>query len=421
VFLLASFMWQVANNAAPPEHSVSPSRQFSIYGGDAALRGVVSGLAEQTKSNLLTRLRQRDNWKAPILINLQPSQPNLPEAPAADLRFTETEFGLRLQLDLTISRDPDASLVERELLRAILLEMIYRKESQITAGSPFVEPPDWLIDGVLALAPGRERADLIQALAAADKSLPLEKFLRQRPELLDSAGRMLYRAYSFALVQILVETDNGADRLGQYVAHLSRASNDPLADLKAQFPLLRDDSEKTWNLRLSQFRQLQRFQLLTFAESERGLDELLRVNISEAKKPVKLASLDELVQRKTSPNEKIALSHVSRDLLLFVAQANPVLRPIAREYQQIVALLARGKRRGVAKRLLRLETTRQELAARMSDIDDYMNWFEATQMKRGSGNFTSYVKALDQSQLTAPRRRDPLSIYLDSLCDAFEQ
>jgi hypothetical protein len=414
-------MWQVANNAAPPEHSVSPSRQFSIYGGDAALRGVVSGLAEQTKSNLLTRLRQRDNWKAPILINLQPSQPNLPEAPAADLRFTETEFGLRLQLDLTISRDPDASLVERELLRAILLEMIYRKESQITAGSPFVEPPDWLIDGVLALAPGRERADLIQALAAADKSLPLEKFLRQRPELLDSAGRMLYRAYSFALVQILVETDNGADRLGQYVAHLSRASNDPLADLKAQFPLLRDDSEKTWNLRLSQFRQLQRFQLLTFAESERGLDELLRVNISEAKKPVKLASLDELVQRKTSPNEKIALSHVSRDLLLFVAQANPVLRPIAREYQQIVALLARGKRRGVAKRLLRLETTRQELAARMSDIDDYMNWFEATQMKRGSGNFTSYVKALDQSQLTAPRRRDPLSIYLDSLCDAFEQ
>jgi hypothetical protein len=414
-------MWQVANNAAPPEHSVSPSRQFSIYGGDAALRGVVSGLAEQTKSNLLTRLRQRDNWKAPILINLQPSQPNLPEAPAADLRFTETEFGLRLQLDLTISRDPDASLVERELLRAILLEMIYRKEPHITVGSPFVEPPDWLIDGVLALAPGRERADLIQALAAADKSLPLEKFLRQRPELLDSAGRMLYRAYSFALVQILVETDNGADRLGQYVAHLSRASNDPLADLKAQFPLLRDDSEKTWNLRLSQFRQLQRFQLLTFAESERGLDELLRVNISEAKKPVKLASLDELVQRKTSPNEKIALSHVSRDLLLFVAQANPVLRPIAREYQQIVALLARGKRRGVAKRLLRLETTRQELAARMSDIDDYMNWFEATQMKRGSGNFTSYVKALDQSQLTAPRRRDPLSIYLDSLCDAFEQ
>jgi hypothetical protein len=414
-------MWQVANNAAPPEHSVSPSRQFIIYGGDAALRGVVSGLAEQTKSNLLALLRQRDNWKAPILINLQPSQPNLPEAPAADLRFTETELGLRLQLDLTISRDPDASLVERELLRAILLEMIYRKEPHITVGSPFVEPPDWLIDGVLALAPGRERADLIQALTTADKSLPLEKFLRQRPELLDSAGRMLYRAYSFALVQMLVETDNGADRLGQYVAHLSRASNEPLADLKVQFRLLRDDPEKTWDLRLTQFRQLQRFQLLTFAESERRLDELLRVNIFEAKKPAKLASLGEFVQRKTSPNEKIALSHVSRDLLLFVAQANPVLRPIAREYQQIAALLVRGRRRSLAKRLSRLEFTRQELAARMSDIDDYMNWFEATQMKRGSGNFTSYVRALDQSRLTAPRRRDPLSIYLDSLCDAFEQ
>jgi hypothetical protein len=419
-FLLAICTWQVVY-AAPPEHSISPSRQFIIYGGNPALRGVISGLAEQTKSNLLSLLRQRDNWKALILINLQPPQPNIPEAPAADLRFTETELGLRLQLDLSVSRDPDASLIERELLRTVLLEMIYRKASHVTAGSAFVEPPAWLIDGVLALAPGRERGDLIQAVVAADKSLPLEKFLRQRPELLDSAGRMLYRAYSFALVQMLIETDNGADRLGQYIAHLSRGSNDPLVDLKAHFPLLRDDAEKSWDLKLSQFGQLQRFQLLTFAESKRRLDELLRVNISEAKKPAKLASLGELAQRKISPNEKMALNQASRDLLLFVAQANPVLRPIVREYQQMVALLARGKRRGVAKRLSRLELTRQQLAARMSDIDDYMNWFEATQMKSGSGNFTSYVKALDQSQLTAPKRRDPLSIYLDSVSDAFEQ
>jgi hypothetical protein len=48
-----------------------------------------------------------------------------------------------------------------------------------------------------------------------------------------------------------------------------------------------------------------------------------------------------------------------------------------------------------------------------------MNWFEATQMNSGSGNFAGYLKAVDQSQLPAPRRRDPLSVYVDALEDQF--
>jgi hypothetical protein len=52
--------WQAAY-AAQPEHSKSPSRQFVIYGADAKVRGAISGLAEQTKTDLLGLLRQRDN------------------------------------------------------------------------------------------------------------------------------------------------------------------------------------------------------------------------------------------------------------------------------------------------------------------------------------------------------------------------
>ena len=150
------------------------------------MRGAVSDLAERTKADLLTLLRQRDNWTVPVVVNLQPQQPNLPEIPPADFRFSQTGFGLKLQLDLTISKNLDASLVERELLRAILLEMIYRKQSHIAAGSVVVEPPDWLIDGALALAPGRDHGQLVEALTSADKTEPLDAFLRQRPRLLDS-------------------------------------------------------------------------------------------------------------------------------------------------------------------------------------------------------------------------------------------
>jgi hypothetical protein len=144
------------------------------------------------------------------------------------------------------------------------------------------------------------------------------------------------------------------------------------------------------------------------------------VKISEPKKPLKLVGLDELSQHKLSVSEKMALDQLKRDLMFLVPQTNPVLRPIGREYQEIVALLARGKRRGLPKRLSRLELIRQQLAGRMTEIDDYMNWFEATQMNSGSGNFTGYLKAVDQSQLPAPRRHDPLSIYVDVLEGQFE-
>jgi hypothetical protein len=406
--------------ATPPENSVSPSRQFVIYGADAQLRGAVSDLAERTKADLLTLLRQRDNWIVPIVVNLQPQQANLPEIPPAGLRFSQTGFGLKLQVDLTISKNLDASLVQRELLRAILLEMIYRKQSHIAAGSMFVEPPDWLIDGLLALAPGSDRGQLVEALTSADKTEPLEAFLRQRPRFLDSAGRTLYRAYSFVLVQMLIDGRSGPARLTQYIGHLSNASNQPLADLKTQFPFLGSDPEQIWQSTLSRSRTLQTYQLLSFAESERRLDELLRLKIAEANKPARLVGLDELVRHKISAADKMALSELNRELLLFVAQANPVVRPIAREYQGIVALLARGKRNRIAKRLARLEVTRKQLAARMGDIDDYMNWFEATQMKSRSGNFRDYLKAVDQSQLSVPKRHDPLSVYVDALEDQLE-
>src|SRR5437762_14078629 len=134
ILILPVFIFQ-SLRSAPPARSVSPSRQFIIYAPGTALRGAVSELAEQTKSNLLALLRQPDRWKTPIVINLQPEQANLPEIPPAELRFSQTGFGVKLQLDLTIAQNLDASLMERELLRAVLLEMIYRKQPDIAPGT----------------------------------------------------------------------------------------------------------------------------------------------------------------------------------------------------------------------------------------------------------------------------------------------
>jgi hypothetical protein len=421
ILILLVFAWQLGR-AALPAHSVSPSREFVIYGADAPLRGTISELAEQTKNNLLSLLRQRDEWKTAVIINLQPQQANLPEIPPTDLRVSQTGFGAKLQLDLTVGQNLDGSLIERQLLRSILLEMIYRDEGDLAPGATLVEPPDWLVEGALALTPGREREVVMEEVSGTDKGKSLEEFLGQRFDLLDSAGRMLYRAYSIALVQLLLD-EGGRARLARYIANLSHASNDPVADLKARFPQLREDLEKKWRLAVARLGGHQTYQLLTFAESERRLDELLQIKISDGlrnRAQQKTTDLGELARRKASRDEEAAVNQMSRALLLLIGTAHPVLRPVAREYQKIAALLARGKRRGIAKRLSYLDGTRKELAARMSEIDDYLNWFEATQMERESGAFNDYLKAASQSEVSAPRRRDPLSVYLDALADHFE-
>jgi hypothetical protein len=418
--LLSIFVSSQSLCAATLARTVSPSRQFIIYGANATLRGAVSELAEQTKANLLALLRQPDGWKTPIVVNLQSAQANLPEIPPTALRFSQTGFGLKLQFDLTIGENIDATLVERELLRAILLEMIYRSEPDVAPGTAFVEPPDWLLEGVLALTLGRDRGPLVEALLVSVKRMSLEKFLQQRPALVDSPGRLLYRAYSLSLVQLLVAGIDGHSRLARYIHNLSRASNDPLADLKAQFPLLGEDAEKTWQSAVARLGDAQSYELLTFAESEQRLNELLRVKIPDAGKSSKQTQLSELAQRKPSVAEKMALNELSRNLVLFTIRANPVMRPIVREYQQVAALLARGKRKRIIERLARLQMTHTNLVARMSDVDDYMNWFEATQSNSGSGAFADYLKAAGDSQIPAPRRRDALSVYLDSLAEQFE-
>ena len=163
--IISILLVQRAMLAAPPERSVSPSRQFIVYGADAKLRGAVSDLAEATKANILALLQKPDGWKTPIVVNLQLAQANLPEIPPAALHFSQTGFGLKLQLDLAIASTFDASLVERELLRAILLEMIYRKQPDLAPGTAYMGPPEWLLDGVLALTPGRDRGPLVEALS----------------------------------------------------------------------------------------------------------------------------------------------------------------------------------------------------------------------------------------------------------------
>ena len=419
LFLTAAFA-----TATPVEQSLSPSRQFIVYGTDLRMRGLICDLAERTKRELLTLLEERDDWTTAIIINAQYPQANLPELPRLSVDVGQTGFGLRLQLDLVVNSQTRSPEIRRELLRALVLERMYRGRANIAAGTAYTSPPDWLLEGI----PGQETdpsqtriASLLSLPVAAKNVVPLEKFLTQRPSLMDPSGRALYRAYSFALVDLLSHSPDGPRRLTRFITDLPVASNDQMAELQNHFPGLFETNapEKTWAQQIARLAVEPPYQLIGPAETERLLGEKLRIRISE-RGVEKRHELEEFALYLKSKSAKNVLGELARDLSVLATRANPVYTPIIGEYLDITARLARGKTLGLAARLERLRATRRGLTAQMRDIDDYLNWFEATSLAQPSGDFAEYMRAADRALHPERAKRDPISVYLTALESQFE-
>jgi hypothetical protein len=242
--------------------------------------------------------------------------------------------------------------------------------------------------------------------------------LDQHPDSLDSAGKQLYRAYSFVLVQLLMESPNGRVRLGRYIDNLAFASNDSLADLRAAFPEIRG-WEKTWKSEIVEIETSPDQGLLTFSQSEERLSEIVKAKLPTAHGRRKTLSLEDSSRSKPSSGQQLALHKLGQQLLLLAARANPILRPVIQDYQKIVGQLALGKNHGVLARLTELKALRAKVAARMSEIDDYLNWFEAAKLETPSGMFDDYFKSTEDLRARGPKRKDALSIYLDAVEQEF--
>jgi hypothetical protein len=295
-----------------------------------------------------------------------------------------------------------------------LLEMSYRTLPSLPAGEVYNPPPDWLVDGILSFNDSSpEFSDALESAAVQPPSI--SKLLTLHPALLDSQSRTLYRACTGALLRTLLAPGDGRSRLVQYITDLPRATPDSIGELHAHFPSLGKDEtaiESNWKASLTQIANDQRFALFSFRDASQQLDECLYQNVGTEKDSPLV--LEEAVRAAPGKVDKLALRALGQRLMLLSAHAHPLLRSIVTDYQNAAEALMRGRSRGLTKRLVATARLRKRVAARMSEVDDYMNWFEATQSQAPSGTFRDYMHAAETGEIT-PRRRDPLSVYLDAM------
>jgi hypothetical protein len=219
-----------------------------------------------------------------------------------------------------------------------------------------------------------------------------------------------------ALVQLLLELPNGRSDLGRLIRHWPNIGDDPLAALTKEFPGLATGSgalQKWWTLNLARFAAADRYQGLSAADSEARLIPLLEVELvidkAGTRKTFAIGEFDRFLKLPGARGSIVALG----------AQANALFRPVLSEYEEIFALLSRGKTRRIAERIAAVDQYRVTVLHRMGEIADYLNWYEATQLGIRSNAFDSYLKAAHDLSREENRKSDAIAQYLDRLQEEY--
>jgi hypothetical protein len=423
--LLAGSMWTLAamgqtkvESPAPLLRSISSSQQFVIYHHDRTLRSRLARKAEDLKEQWLRRLRFADEWKSPIIIQVLPLR--RPDSPRIRTGLYESDGGaLKVQIDVFDPTSLKSMDLDMEVYRALFLEYAYRNLPS-KAGKSFHQPPAWLIEGLYEDAMARDEGlatGLYERLIKEESPPKLEAFLKERPELLDATSRAIYRARALGLFRALLHTPDGEKHLADYCFNLPSLNPADGAKLLEYFPTLSEQPanlSKLWTLSLADASASNRVMPLSVSETQKRLSLILEITAPrDPRKPQEgIVTGPEGLQAVASTSAgRYVLRQKAEDLLRLEVRAHPLIRPLVEEYRMIASQLAAKPRKNLGTRIRKNMQLQQAVVTRANEMEDYLNWFEATRLDTPSREFdsTSKIDSLDF------RRNDAVSRHLDDV------
>ncbi len=418
LFALVSFALSPARAFEFPAHSVSTTKQFVVFAKDVTLRSQVASFAEDNKRELLSLLEAKDEWKTPILINLQKADPSQPGARASHVTLFDTGAGMKLQVDVRLGADPDDIALQSHLVEALLLEMAYRGKAP-RHGEAYRRPPAWLIEGVTERIRRKMLGgspQVFEALLDANRLPPLAAFLDSAPNGPASTWTSVFRAGSLALLDQLMDLPRGRKSLRALIGGIPESDGDQIARLRDSFEGLGDSAEaleKWWSLSVAKMAAADRYLGAGVAETESRLEEILRIKLKNPQGEPETFALKDYAKFYRRDAARAGLAGMNHALIELSAQGSVLYRGLIGEYSQVVEKLLRRKTRGIDRQMADLRKYRAAMLQRIDQIADYLNWMEGTQIQVRSQAFEGYFKAAEDLEKWRSHRSDPITAYLD--------
>ncbi len=393
------------------------SGQFTIYCEDANLRRQIASAAVQTKEQTLALLGETDAFRWPIVVTVALN--GAPTREPATVRLVESAVGMKIEVLVQVGKEPVDVNLQKHLIRALLLESMYR--TGLATGTTYVDPPWWVVEGAAELIrqrDGRPEPHFFRTLIETNKLPPIEAFLRDKPDELGPTALAVDRALAMSLVQLLLDQPEGRRRLAGLIRAWPESDNDAIGALGRAFPALAGGApvlQKWWTLNLARFASADRLLVLSAEDTDREIGALLEFEIAQTGGTVRRFAAADFSEYLKLPGSRTVLATQRAGFVALSGRANVLLRPVIGEYEECFAQLTRGKTRGLRERFEHAARLRAALTRRASEVADYLNWFEATQMKTSSGTFDNYLKTANELLEQDKKRRDPIARYLDEL------
>jgi hypothetical protein len=401
--------------------STSSSKQFIIYCDDAALRGRVAGFVEDVKQQTYELVEWQDRGqRIPIVVMLQRGESRTP----VSVRLFQTPEGPTIHVDARIGDNPADVHLQKHIIRAVMLDFLYRDRAALKPGEAYVEAPWWFVCGVIENYYRKDRgvdAGFYRKLVATNKLPSIEQFLDGRGLDLGATAAAFDSACALAFVDMLIGQPDGKSRLASLMRSWPDVHGEQIAALVRLFPGLGTGAEsiqKWWTLSLAKFSASDRYLGLSAEETDRELSKLLEFPVVVDKKgKTERFAITRFPEFVKLPGAKPALKQQRAAIIGLSTRANAIFRPVLVSYDEIFALLGKGKTKRINERIRDVEVYRTTVLHRMSEIEDYLNWYEATQMGGSSKPFEAYLSTAKQldSDSNKSSNSQAISDYLDLL------
>lgn len=455
---------RVRMSSRPPmEESSVRGGQFHVWGRDRTHRTLLLNSATETQRLVLTALRQPPAFQHPIVIQIRDPGSLRTSASPVWSEITEVPGGFRFEINVA----PEQGIVpgdlwRQEVVRCLLAETILRSRADSGLSGTESPPPDWLLHGTLEMlvyqATGRP-SEAFARVFQLGHVLPLDDIFEADPSRMDSVSRSIYRASCCGLLQMLLDQPSGASSMSALLPSLASPASDPSTAIARCFPALTasgNSLSKWWALQLAAMSQPGADEILPPRDTETALLRAITLQIEPApakpatassgklpgrlkrifsrpKTPppatsattpatepqsLPLASWQELSSR---PDRTAILERSALALTRLSVRAHPIYRPIINDYLALIRDLSANRRlRETDSRLAQLDKTLGGIRSDLSRIEDYLDWYEATQQEQPGDAFRDYFRAEDELTSPPPRRSDPISRYLDEVAREFE-
>ena len=270
---------------AVTDATVSASEQFRIYGSDQDTRGKFAAFLEHHKESFLDLLNVDDEWEHPIVVRVSGKVTDLvDERPIGrSLVYYDGNFGLEIKVRL-------CSSFTREGMREAALEMLmFERALQDAVQVPEDDPvPRWLkegIPGALKLRREGRPSGFFASMVRLGIVPSAVDLLESSDKEADSVSRTIFRASASGLVLMLLDQQEGPDKLAKFIRDLGSPYSTSQRNLLARyFPALRGKEERMeqqWALYCMKLASPQALDFLSPEATEAHIVDALKVSFLE--------------------------------------------------------------------------------------------------------------------------------------------